>query len=314
LSNCITKDGQTTLTADIPMGGFKLTGLGIGTSVTDSAIVGNVNSYMNEFRLTLTTGSPVADATNATTIYCCPYKGNHIALYTSGVWVMRASAEFSLAVGTLTANLPYDVFCYSNSGTPTLEFLAWTNATTRATALTYQDGVLAKTGDTTRRYMGTFKPNTTTQVSDNTSNRNLFNYYNRVLRKMLANQTGTWAYTTATWREANGGATERLQFVVGVAEDIIEAEVSVNAANSSANIEVAAGIGVDSTTAPSMTTPKSYTQAVNIASTLNPRYIYAPTVGVHFLAWLEYSAATGTTTWGSAVTTSGQSQRFRMDH
>lgn len=36
LSNCITKDGQQTLIANIPFGGFKITGLGSGSSPTDS--------------------------------------------------------------------------------------------------------------------------------------------------------------------------------------------------------------------------------------------------------------------------------------
>jgi len=306
LSTCITKDGQTTVTADIPMAGFKFTGLGLGSSSTDSATIQNANSSINEFRLTLSTGVPVADVTNATTIYCCPYVGNHIALYTSGAWVMRTSAQFSLALGTLTSGRPYDVFCYDNSGVPTLEFLIWTSITVRATALAYQDGVLVKSGDATRRYLGTFTPNTTTQVSDNATNRNLSNYYNRVCKKMSATVGATgYTYTTATWRQANGGALEQLQFTVGVAEDVIPVSVSANAANSSATIEVAVGIGVDSTSSPSATTPKSYTGAANIASTLSVSYDYATAVGYHYLAWLEYSAATGTTTWNTTVTTSG---------
>lgn len=36
LSNCITKDGQTTVTANIPMGGFKLTGLGAAIANGDA--------------------------------------------------------------------------------------------------------------------------------------------------------------------------------------------------------------------------------------------------------------------------------------
>lgn len=42
LSTCITKDGQTTVTANIPFAGFKLTGVGAGTARTDAANVGNV--------------------------------------------------------------------------------------------------------------------------------------------------------------------------------------------------------------------------------------------------------------------------------
>ena len=44
LSTCITKDGQTTPTANIPMGSNKLTGLAVGTDATDAATVSQVQS------------------------------------------------------------------------------------------------------------------------------------------------------------------------------------------------------------------------------------------------------------------------------
>ena len=44
LSTCITKDGQTTPTANIPMGSNKITGLAVGTVATDAATLGQVQS------------------------------------------------------------------------------------------------------------------------------------------------------------------------------------------------------------------------------------------------------------------------------
>ena len=44
LSTAMTKDGQTTATANIPMGTFKLTGLGAGTNATDSAQYGQLQA------------------------------------------------------------------------------------------------------------------------------------------------------------------------------------------------------------------------------------------------------------------------------
>jgi hypothetical protein len=44
LSTALTKDGQTTATANIPMGTFKLTGLGAGTNATDSAQYGQLQA------------------------------------------------------------------------------------------------------------------------------------------------------------------------------------------------------------------------------------------------------------------------------
>ena len=45
LSTALTKDGQTTPTANIPMGTFKITGLGNGTAATDSAAFGQLTAF-----------------------------------------------------------------------------------------------------------------------------------------------------------------------------------------------------------------------------------------------------------------------------
>jgi hypothetical protein len=44
LTTCITKDGQSTPTANIPMGGFKITNLANGTAATDAATVAQIQS------------------------------------------------------------------------------------------------------------------------------------------------------------------------------------------------------------------------------------------------------------------------------
>jgi len=44
LSTALTKDGQTTPTANIPLGGFKITGLGAGTAATDAAQYGQLQA------------------------------------------------------------------------------------------------------------------------------------------------------------------------------------------------------------------------------------------------------------------------------
>lgn len=63
LSNCITKDGQSTPTANIPMGGFKLTGLGDATTATDA-----LNRQTADARyLVVGTNYVVTDVASATT-------------------------------------------------------------------------------------------------------------------------------------------------------------------------------------------------------------------------------------------------------
>lgn len=301
LSTCITKDGQTTVTANIPMSGFKLTGLGLGSAVTDSARVDNAYSLaLCEFRLTLTSGVPVTttDVTAATTLYCTPYKGTGIALYDGTNWHRRTSTEMSIAVPATTSTM-YDVFCYDNSGTPTLELLAWSTDTSRATALTFQNGVYVKTGALTRRYIGSFRTTGSSgQTEDSNAKRYVWNYYNRVVRRMyVTDGTASWNYTTATFRQANGSTANQLDFVIGVSEDAVRALVSAAFKNTSAGVLVQVGIGLDITNNTSIVGGQGKSQSISNEYPIYAEYLDYPGVGRHFLAWVEWSAATGTTTW-----------------
>lgn len=47
LSNCVTRDGQSPATANLPMGGFKVTGLASGTSTGDSVRWDQVQYVLN---------------------------------------------------------------------------------------------------------------------------------------------------------------------------------------------------------------------------------------------------------------------------
>lgn len=285
-----------------------------GSYYLDSLNFTNIDPRTNDFRLTLTTAIPVttSDVTGAVTIYCCPYIGNKIALYNGSSWVLHSSSEFSLGLGTLTSGRPYDVFCYSNSGTPTLEFTSWTNATTRTTGLAYQDGVLVKSGSTTRRYLGTFYTTATTTTEDSVTKRFLWNYYNRVVKPMrVLEGTNSWTYTTATIRQARATTTNRLDFVIGVSEDVVTADVFVCSANSTGSVPRTVGIGLDSTTTLASSCVVQSTAGIASALTgCSAKYTDLPGIGFHYLAWLEWSTATGTTTWygdngGSLVVQSG---------
>lgn len=263
-----------------------------------------VGGYVQDFRLSLTTGVPVstADVVGATTVYCVPYTGNNIALFDGTNWVVRASAQFSLALGTLTAARPYDVFCYDNAGTPTLEFTAWTSATVRATALTTQDGVLVRSGAATRRYLGTFYTTATTTTEDSLRRRLLWNYYHRVTREMVrGDATATWNYTTATLRQANANALNQLEVVVGVQEEALSVTCNGSAMNTGAagTCAFTTAIGMDST---SVAASNSLTNAVtntgaNFTCLSEAAVGVQVAIGFHFFAWLESSTASGTTTW-----------------
>lgn len=253
-------------------------------------------------RLTLTSGTPVttADVTGATSIYFAPYRGNRIALFDGSKWKVYAFTEITGALGTLTSGLPYDVFLYDNAGTLTLQFTAWTNSTTRATALTTQNGVYVLTGSLTRRYLGTFYTTATTTTEDSFAKRFLWNYYHRVPRPMrVLEATDTWTYTTATIRQANGSTANQLDVVVGVAEVEIVVNVQAGVSNDSVGVDVAVGIGEDSTSANVSGAILGYFETLVVSRKVFPTASLRkmPAVGRHFYAWLEYSTATTTSTW-----------------
>lgn len=253
-------------------------------------------------RLTLTTGVPVttSDVTGATTVYYTPYIGNQIGLYTGSAWVSYTFSELSLALGTLTSGLPYDVFLDYNGGTPQLAMTAWTNDTTRATALTTQDGVYVKNGDTEQRYLGTFYTTSTTTTEDSLAQRYLWNMYNRINRPMkVVDATASWNYTTLTWRQARATTTNELRFVRGLNEDEVHATLTQNVSNTNAGVGVYGAIGLDSTTTPatdSTILSATVPTAGGRQSIIN-NYHGFPGLGRHRLVWLEQSIATGTTTW-----------------
>ena len=263
-------------------------------------------SFTQDFRLTLTTGLPVttADVTGATTIYATPKTGKYIDLFDGTNWNRRASAEFSLALGTLTSGRPYDVFCYDNAGVPTLEFTAWTNDSTRATALALQDGVLVKSGAVTRRYLGTFYTTATTTTEDSMAKRYLWNYYHRVRRSMFkGDATTTWVYSTAVYRQARATATNQLEWVVGVAEDsidvFVQGQASCNVANQGYET---VGVGLDSTTVNSAQIVTEAIAAQDVRISTTAYYTGVPAAGRHFAAWLERTnISSNTHTWYGAA-------------
>ena len=260
---------------------------------------------INGFRLTLTTAVPVttADVTGATTIYLSPYKGGMIALYDGAAWALYSSAEISVALGTLTSGLPYDVFVLQTAGVLSMELLAWTNGTTRATALVLTNGVWLKTGALTRRYVGTFYTTSATATEDSAAKRFLFNADNRVPRPWApATETAdSWTYNTVAWRESNANTNNRLQCVIGLSEDAVHIVARSECFLTSGTSDLfAAGVGVDSTTVNSAQVFGSDVTSTESRWTDEAFYVGTLAVGFHFLSWLERinNAAVGHTFYG----------------
>ncbi len=253
-------------------------------------------------RLTLTSGTAVtsSNVTAATTVYFTPYNGDRISVYNGTYWDLLSFTEKSIAVPSTTTT-PFDIFGYSNSGTLALEVVDWSNGTTRATALATQDGVLVKSGATTRRYLGTARTTSVSgQTEDSTSSRLVWNMCNRLPRKLLA-QSGTdsWTYNTAAWRAVNANTTlgqTRVEYVIGVPREPVRLAVQSGSANhSSTSTAFPEGIGINSTTANSADLFAGMATTFT-ANAHNALYNSVPSTGYSYAQWIENSVASGTST------------------
>ena len=257
---------------------FSVAGNGKMTAAIASTLAGG--------RLTLETGVAVSasDQTAKTTIYYTPFVHSLIGLYdtTNLIWTAHPFTEKSLALGTLVSGKNYDVFAALTSGAVAIEALVWTSDSARATALVAVDGVLCKTGDTSRRYVGTFRTASTTTTEDTISSRLVWNYYNRLPRQIRCSLVASHTYSTAAWRAYNNSTVvgeTRMQFVTGLAEDAISHTIT------SQIVYIYLDIGLDSTTVPAAPAMHMGTTGFQVCFSLS--YTLAPQVGFHFLQVIE---------------------------
>lgn len=238
-------------------------------------------------RLTTETGVAVSatDRTAQSTIYFTPYSGNRIALYDGTRWGLYAFTERSLALSGLTSDKNYDVFLYNNSGTLTLELsAAWTNDTTRADALTTQDGIYVKDGATTRRYLGTLRTTGTTTTEDSLAKRFVSNYYNVIMREVFVSiSNSSYSYSSATVRQINASAGFKVEAVISNPEYSCEVWVRNTSNSGAAGFNL--GIGLDSTSTFSGSPGKR--QVSGIYFTHRTSGIFRTTPGYHYFAGLE---------------------------
>ena len=276
----------------------------------ETALLGTLAGPLSlaEGRLTLTSGTPVTtgDVSAAATAYYTPYIGNGISLYDgSTAWAKYTFTEITISLVGLTASKPYDIFAYNSGGTVTIETLVWTNATTRATALAYQNGVLVKSGATTRRYLGTIYINSTGgQTDDTLAKRLVFNYTNRVLRPLYRTETtDSWTQGSSpiTIRQANAAAANKIEVMVGYSDVPIWMRIEQLASNSVSAGSHAIGFGLDSTTSIDTGTGTLQACVPGLAwpagqyGVLSSQFDGYTAVGYHYYSWNEVTYA-GTTT------------------
>lgn len=254
-------------------------------------------------RLTLTSGTPVptSDVTAATSFYYTPFNGNVISLYDGSNWVPITFTEVTVSISGFTANSNYDVWGRISSGALAIDTTIWTNDTTRATAITTQDGIDVKSGDTTRRLLGTIRiTGTTGQTEDSRAKRYISNRYNDVPRSMLVtDSTATWTYTGASWRQANANTANQLDYVTCVDREVSAVVLGIayiaTAPSPAVATTVGVGIGLDTVPSATQATISIGASMSTQATASHAYYRGSPGVGRHKLIWIEYGPAAGST-------------------
>jgi hypothetical protein len=115
LSTTMTKDGQTTATANIPMGTFKFTGLGVGSAATDSANISQVQSSFGSFLTVAGTDTITATVSPSLTAYAAGQMFAFVAANTNtgavtinisslGAKAITKNGNTALVASDLTAN------------------------------------------------------------------------------------------------------------------------------------------------------------------------------------------------------------------
>lgn len=259
----------------------------------EAAYSGNVTANpVCEGRLTLESGVSVSasDQADKTTLYYALHNGNRISLYNGSAWVEHTFTERSLDVSAFTASKPYDIFIHDAGGTLTLTGLVWTNATTRATAITKLNGIYTKDGATGYRYLGTIYIDSGQKCQDTLLKRFVWNYYNRKnrpLQKLVA--TDNWTYGTATWRQWNADTDNKVEFVVGVNEDMVHFNALALFYRGGGYAYGYTGVGLDKTNGNDSTLKaRGWSNSNQYNSTAS---IFNDFVGIgyHYMALVEYA-------------------------
>lgn len=207
-----------------------------------------------------------------------------------------------------TANTVYDVFYVWNGGSPRFQFgPAWTNSTTRAAAISLQNGVYLNTSAInasdsngiaaqTGRYLGTVVTGVTAgQTHSTTLRRLIFNAENRVPMVVSALATASsWTYNSTTVRAANTDNTLRVEIANGIQSDPIEMILYVLAGG----YAYSPGFGEDRTNGNDSTTI-ALIEPNNTAGLFIPGFAALtkiPALGYHYYQWVEAAADAATTT------------------
>lgn len=303
-----------------------------------AAVGGGVSLPQGRLSLTSGVAAPESDVSGATTVYYLPNGGKYVPVYNGAAFVAAdIGTGLSLPLDSDSGHTGYqessknfDLFIFNDAGTIRLgSGPAWNvgsgSNTARGTGagsteLEEYEGLPVNKNSITLRfgassgntvsvaarqatYVGSFRATANGQATDSALKRLLFNAFNRVQRPMRVGDPATsWTYSTDAWRQSNGNAANKVEFLLGLAGIGVQA-VNITFANNSTSTErgLFNGIGLDSTSAPATDSYTGGTGAGTVFKSLTAIYSGFPGLGYHYLAMLEIGAGADTQTWFGAI-------------
>lgn len=334
-SNTVTfgsSSGTAVVTASAP--------LTITTATGNIAL--DTNLYLNAGgRLTTTSAVPVLVSTvsAATTLYYAPYISGLIPMYDGTntryfnyLTSASDSVGLSIALGSnWGAGTVHDVMAYNNAGTLALCTVAWTNTTTRATALVRINGVPQATGTPTCRttnsatitcgsnqctYLGTvmMSSGSAGQIdfifgasagSGGTAGwLGIWNYWNRrPISTCVTDTEAAYTYTTAGYRGAGNFSTTRVSWVTGILEDEFQASYQSEmqtVATSGADQFI--NLGLNSSSSGAAVAQHNKTNAAQVQNFPGSAMLkqIPPNSGLNFVQGIEFGDGTHTNTFNAS--------------
>jgi hypothetical protein len=172
---------------------------------------------VNELRMTLETAVPFSTTPQAgkATLYFTPAYGNRISLKTGAEWITHETAQVSLSLAALTANLMYDVFAKWSANVVALSVLPYTDLTGTISAATNAAPIVltvnAAPGIVTNDYIYV------SGVAGNTAANGWWKVTVSGTSVTLLGSVGNGAYSSGgTWRKTNQARATALTRVNGV--------------------------------------------------------------------------------------------------
>lgn len=286
-------------------------------------------------RLTLQTVTPVMTTTQSakTTIFYTPYTGNQVPIYDGTSFRNVAFSELSVlttdttkSAAAIGASKVNDWFVWDDAGTTRIGHGPdWTSDTARSagTALVMVNGINLNNAAITNgpaasrgTYVGTTRSNGSSQLDwiygaiaagGTAGFFGVWNAYNRVdVSSMTGDSGASWTYALTTIRAANASTTIRHSYVMGLAEDKIDALYNAVGNGTAGSVGAVAGIGHDATNAYVGSVADTSNSAT---ATLTARYTTTD-LGFHFVSACESASAAITVTFIGTASFGAQSGLF----